>query len=100
MLTSKQRAYLRGLANRLDATHQVGKGGVSPELVAAIDEALEKRELVKISVLQNAELGAAHAAETLGGRTRSQVVQTIGGKFVLYRQAKDEKHRRIELPKK
>ena len=100
MLTSKQRAYLRGLANRLDATHQVGKGGVSPELVVAIDEALEKRELVKVSVLQNAELGAAQAAETLGGRTRSQVVQTIGGKLVLYRQAKDEKHRRIELPKK
>ncbi|MCL2616231.1 MAG: YhbY family RNA-binding protein, partial [Defluviitaleaceae bacterium] len=48
MLTSKQRAYLRGLANRLDATHQVGKGGVSPELCASVDEALEKRELLKV----------------------------------------------------
>ena len=99
MLTSKQRAYLRGLANRLDATHQVGKGGVSPELCASVDEALEKRELLKVSVLQNAELDTAQAAETLGGRTRAQVVCSIGSKFVLYRQAKDEKRRKIELPR-
>ena len=100
MLTSKQRAYLKGLANRLDATHQVGKGGVSPELCSTVDEVLEKRELVKISVLKNAELDAKEAAEMLSGRTRSQVICVVGGKFVLYRQAKDEKNRKIELPKK
>lgn len=100
MLTSKQRAHLRSLANRLDATHQVGKSGVSPELSASVDETLEKRELVKISVLQNSEMDAKSAADTLGGRTRSQVVCVIGSKFVLYRQAKDEKRRHINLPKK
>lgn len=99
MLTSKQRAYLRSLANRLTATHQVGKGGVSPELSAAIDEALEKRELIKISVLQNAETTATETAQTLSGRTRSQVVCVIGGKFVLYRQSKNESTRKITLPK-
>ncbi|MCL2618619.1 MAG: YhbY family RNA-binding protein [Defluviitaleaceae bacterium] len=98
-MTSKQRAFLRALANRLDATHQVGKAGVSPELCAAVDDVLEKRELVKISVLQNAEAGAKDAAEMLGGRTRSQVVCVIGSKFVLYRQAGNEQNRRITLPK-
>ena len=88
MLTSKQRAFLRGMANGIDAIFQVGKNGVTPELRDTVDKALEARELVKISVLDNNMLGAREAAEMLAGRTSSQVVQVIGNKFVLYRAAK------------
>lgn len=97
MLTSKQRAYLRGLANSIDAIFQVGKAGVTPELTETVNNALEARELVKINVLDNTMLGAKEAAEQLSGRTRSEVVQVIGNKFVLFRQSKTKPT--IELPK-
>ncbi len=88
MLTSKQRAFLRGMANGVDAIFQVGKNGVTPELRDTVDRALEARELVKISVLDNNMLGVREAAEMLAGRTGAEVVQVIGNKFVLYRPAK------------
>lgn len=97
MLTSKQRAYLRGLANGVDAIFQVGKNGVSPELRDTVDLALEARELVKISVLDNNLIGPKEAAGILADRTGADVVQVIGNKFVLYRQS--TKKPVIVLPK-
>jgi RNA-binding protein len=88
MLNSKQRAHLRGLANSLEPIFQVGKSALSPELSAGIDEALEARELVKLSVLNNCAEEPKEIAETLAGRTRSDVVQVVGRKIVLYRKAK------------
>lgn len=96
-ITSKQRAYLKGLANNIDAIFQVGKASLTPEIVAAVDEALEKRELVKISVLKNCFDEPRELADTIAARTRSQVVHVIGKKIVLYRQSK--KNPKIELPK-
>ena len=95
MLTSKQRAFLRGMANGMDAIFQVGKNGVTPELRDRVFNALEARELVKISVLDNNMLGAREAAEMLASRTGAEVVQVIGNKFVLYKAAKKPV---IELP--
>ena len=93
MLTSKQRAYLRSLANGIDAIFQVGKNGVTPELRDTVHAALEARELVKINVLDNNMLDAAQAAEMLASRTGAEVIQVIGNKFVLYRRAKKTYHR-------
>lgn len=97
MLTSKQRAYLRSMANGIDAIFQVGKNGVTPELRDTVYNALEARELIKVSVLDNNMLGAAEAAEMLASRTGAEVVQVIGNKFVLFRQSKTKPV--IELPK-
>ncbi|AMJ40184.1 MULTISPECIES: ribosome assembly RNA-binding protein YhbY [Anaerotignum] len=97
MLTSKQRAYLRSMSNGIDAIFQVGKNGVTPELRDTVHNALEARELIKVSVLDNNMLSAAEAAELLGSRTGADVVQVIGNKFVLFRQSKTKPV--IELPK-
>lgn len=92
-LTSKQRAQLRGLANSLDPIVHIGKEGLSDNLVKQADEALEARELIKCKVLENAMLTAKEACQELSVRTRSEAVQVIGSKFVLYRQShnKDKK---------
>ena len=84
-LTSKQRAQLRGLANGIDTILHVGKDGIGDNLAKQADDALEARELIKGRVLENSLLSAREAAEELAQRTRSQVVQVIGTKFVLYR---------------
>ena len=99
MITSKQRAYLKGLAMTMDPILQLGKGGLTPENTASVDEALAARELIKINVLQNCLEDSRQMAETLAERTRSQVVQVIGKKIVLYREGKDDK-KKIVLPKK
>lgn len=99
MITSKQRAYLKGLAMTMDPILQLGKGGITPENTASVDEALAARELIKINVLQNCLEDSRQMAETLAERTRSQVVQVIGRKIVLYREGKDDK-KKIVLPKK
>lgn len=96
-LTSKQRAYLKGLAMNIDPIFQVGKSSVSPELTNAISDALEARELIKISVLKNCLDDPREIASVLSERTKSTVVQVIGKKIVLYRESKDKK--KIELPK-
>ena len=88
MLTSKQRAYLRSLANGIDAIFQVGKNGVTPELRDTVHNALEARELVKISVLDNNMLGPAEAAKMLARRTGEDFVQVNGNKFVRYSASK------------
>jgi RNA-binding protein len=87
-MTSKQRAHWRAQANKIEATMQIGKLGVTPEAVTALDEMLTARELVKLTVLPSCDTSPMDAAEMLSGRTRSQVVQVIGKKIVLYREAK------------
>lgn len=94
-MTSKQRAYLKGLAMTMDPILQLGKGGLTPENTAAVDEALAARELIKISVLQNCLEDPRQMAEVLAERTRSQIVQVIGKKIVLYREGKTKRKNRI-----
>ena len=97
-MTSKQRAYLKGLAKTMEPIFQIGKNSLTPENTKAIAEALEARELIKISVLQNCMDDPKELAALVGERTRSQVVQVIGKKIVLYKEGKDEK-KKIELPR-
>lgn len=97
-MTSKQRAYLKGLAMTMDPIFQIGKSSLTPEFTNAIIEVLEKRELIKISVLKNCIDDPREIAQIISERTHSEVVQVIGKKIVLYKQAKDEKKRKIELP--
>ena len=97
-MTSKQRSYLKGLAMTMDPIFQIGKSSVTPELTAAIAEALEARELIKITVLKNCLDDGRSIAEVLAERTRSEVVQVIGKKIILYKPAKDEAKRKIVLP--
>ena len=98
-MTSKQRAYLKGLAMKLDPIFQIGKSSLTPEVTQAVSEALEARELVKITVLKNCLDDGSSIADVLAERTQSQVVQVIGRKIWLYRPAKDEAKRKIQLPK-
>ena len=95
-MTSKQRAYLKGLAMTMDPIFQLGKNSLTPENTAAIAEALEARELIKISVLNNCADDPREIAQMVAERTRSQVVQVIGKKIVLYKESKDNK--KIILP--
>ncbi|OPX43105.1 RNA-binding protein YhbY [Ruminiclostridium hungatei] len=96
MLTGKQRSYLRSLANNLQPIFQVGKGGINDNMIKQFSEALEARELIKATVLKNAECDARLVAEELAEATQAQVVQVIGSKFVLYRES--EKNPVIALP--
>lgn len=96
-MTSKQRAYLKGLAMKLEPLFQIGKSSISPGLTEAVSEALDARELVKVSVLKNCADDPRELAELISGRTRAQVVQVIGKKIVLYREGKDDK-KKIVLP--
>lgn len=96
-MTSKQRAYLKSLAMTMDPIINIGKSSVTPELVASVEEAIEKRELIKLGVLKNCVDDPKAIAETIAERTKSQVVQVIGKKIVLYR--KNHKKPKIELPR-
>lgn len=97
-LTSKQRAQLRGLANGIDTIVHVGKDGLGENLVKQANDALEARELIKCRVLENSEYTAREAADALAAATRSEVVQVIGTKFVLFRQShRKDKKDKIEL---
>ena len=100
-LTSKQRAQLRGLANTMDTILHIGKDGIGENLVKQADDALEARELIKGKVLENnIEYDARLAAQELAKATRSEVVQVIGTKFVLYRESHSKpKEKRIQLVK-
>ena len=97
-MTSKQRSYLKGLAMTTEPIFQIGKSSITPEITAAIAEALEARELIKITVLKNCLDDGNAIAATLAERTHSEVVQVIGRKIVLYTPAKEEKKRKIVLP--
>lgn len=92
MLTSKQRALLRSIASTSDTILQVGKGGIAQTLIKQADDALSARELIKGKVLENCEYTPAEAANKIAELTKSEVVQVIGRKFVLYRKnAKEPK---------
>ncbi len=95
--TSKQRSYLKGLASAEDAIFQIGKSSITPTMVQAIDDAIEKRELIKISVLKNCMDDPHELATIIAERTHSDVVIVIGKKIVLYRPNK--KNPKIVLPK-
>lgn len=85
MLTSKQRAALRSIASSYDTIFQIGKGGVTEILCREIDEALRKRELIKLRVLDNSEYTAREAAEEIADAVGADVVQVIGSRFVLFK---------------
>lgn len=96
-MTSKQRAYLKGLAMTLEPVFQIGKSGLTPEVTEAVREAFNTKELIKLAVLKNCMDDPRGMAEMLAERTGAQVVQIIGRKIVLYKESKD--HKKIELPK-
>lgn len=95
-MTSKQRSYLKSLAMTMEPIFQLGKNSLTPEFTEAVSQALEARELIKINVLQNCADDPNALAQILAERTRSQVVQVIGKKIVLYKESKDNK--KIQLP--
>lgn len=97
MLTSKQRAHLRSIAQSYNTIFFVGKQGIGDELVKQLDDVLNCRELIKVGVQENCELTSREAADRLAELTQSEVVQVIGRKFVLWRRSKDPKKRVIEL---
>ena len=96
-LTSKQRAQLRGIANTLDTIVIIGKDGITENLIKQANDALEALEIIKCRVLENSLLTAREACDELSRLTRSEQVQVIGSKFVLYRQHYDKSKRKIEL---
>lgn len=95
MLTSKQRSYLRGLANTVDPILQVGKDGIGENLTKQVRDALEARELVKATVLKSAEKSTREISEEIAKQVNAEVVQVIGSKFVLYKESR--KHKEINL---
>ena len=97
-LTSKQRAYLRGLANTLQPIFQIGKSGLSENLIKQLSDALEARELIKITVLETAPEDTKSLAQEISEKTNSTLIQTIGNKITLFKQK--QKDSRYELPKK
>ena len=97
MLTSKQRAHLRSIAQSYNTIFFVGKLGIGDELVKQLDDVLNCRELIKVGVQENCEFTAREAADQIAELTKSEVVQVIGRKYVLNRRNKDPKKRVIEL---
>lgn len=91
MITSKQRSYLRSLANNIDSIFQVGKGGINDNMIKQFNDALEARELIKVSVLKNSIEDTREICNEAAELTQSDVVQVIGNKFVLYKESKDNK---------
>ena len=97
MITSKQRAFLRSMANTMETILIVGKGGISDEVVKQADDALTAREIFKGKVLETAEENSKEIAMVLAEKTQAEIIQVIGTKFVLYR--KNDKNPKIILPK-
>ncbi len=91
MLTSKQRAQLRGIANSYETIFQIGKGGINDQTIKQIDDALTARELIKLRVLETAPVSARQAADDTAQKVGADVVQVIGTRFILYRESKDNK---------
>lgn len=89
-MTSKQRAYLRGVANKIDSIFQIGKGGITENLIKQLSDALEARELIKITVLKNAPDYARDLANEIAESTNSEVIQVIGNKITLFRKRKEK----------
>ena len=100
MITGKQRAFLRKLGHTLQPILQIGKDGMSDTVIGAIDEALEKREMIKVTILETAMIDTRQTCDEIAKRLKAEPVQAIGNKFILYRKSSNEKYRKIELPKK
>lgn len=96
MITTKQRAFLRGMANRLDPVFQIGKNGIEDNFLKQVVDILEKRELIKIKVLENSGMTAREASDIICEEIGCEAVQSIGSKLVIYKQSK--KKPVIELP--
>ncbi|BBK28071.1 ribosome assembly RNA-binding protein YhbY [Staphylococcus arlettae] len=96
MLTGKQKRFLRSKAHNIDPTFQIGKAGVNDNMVAQIAELLEKRELIKVHILQNNFEDKNDLAQQLSDATSSQIVQVIGSMIVLYKES--EENKQINLP--
>ncbi len=96
MLTGKQRSYLRSLANSVEPIFQVGKGGINDNMIKQFNEALEARELIKVTVLKNAMVETKEVCNEAASLVGAEVVQVIGNKFVLYKESKE--NRLIEFP--
>ncbi|WP_042345768.1 ribosome assembly RNA-binding protein YhbY [Bacillus massiliigorillae] len=98
MLTGKQKRFLRSKAHHLTPIFQVGKGGVNENMIKQIQEALEARELIKVSILQNCDVDKDTVAQELAAGTKAELVQLIGLTVVLYKESKENKQ--LELPVK
>lgn len=98
MLTGKQRSYLRSLGNTMDAIIQVGKAGIDESFLKQVDEAIEARELIKLSVLRNSDYDAREACDTICKGIGADPVQVIGNRFLIYRKSSEKP--KIELPTK
>ncbi|MCT1903842.1 ribosome assembly RNA-binding protein YhbY [Oceanobacillus sojae] len=96
MLTNKQKQFLRSESHHIKPIFQVGKDGVNENMITQIGEALEKRELIKVSILQNCSEDKNVVAEQISGGTESEVVQVIGSTIILYKESTD--HKEIKLP--
>ncbi len=100
MITGKQRAYLRKLSHGLEPIFQIGKDGITDALLKGLDEALTKREIIKVHILETALLETRTACDETAEKLSAEPVQAIGNKFVIYRKSDEEKYRKIELPKR
>ena len=100
MITSKQRAFLRKQANGIEPIFQIGKSGITDEVISQLALALETRELIKVHILETALLETKEALDEVSKRLKAEPVQAIGSKFVIYKRANNEKNRKLELPKK
>ncbi len=100
MITSKQRAWLRKESHTMEPIFQIGKEGVTDLVLNALEEALEKREIIKIKILETALLDTKQTCNEVAAALNAEPVQAIGNKFIIYRRARAEKNRKIELPKK
>lgn len=98
MITSKQRAYLRKLANTIEPIFQIGKSGITDEMVKQIALALEVRELIKIHILETAMLETKSCCNELAELLAAEPIQAIGSKIVIYKKAEKPANRKIELP--
>ncbi len=96
MLTGKQRSYLKGLANKIEPIFQLGKSGITQSFLQQVDDALTAREIIKVNVLSNSFLDVKEAANEVASKTKAEFVQSIGNKFVIYRES--EENKKIELP--
>ena len=97
MLTGKQRSYLKSMANTMDPLFRLGKSGMTDNFMSQIDAALETRELIKIKILKNSDLDPKEIAMEIANELNAEFVQSLGSKFVIYRESKENKT--IELPR-
>lgn len=97
MLTGKQRSHLKSIANTMDPLFQLGKSGLTENFIKQIDVALETREIVKVKILKNSDLDPTEIANKIADELNAEFVQSMGSKFVIYRESKENK--KIELPR-